>query len=67
MIDAYLSEWEGYASLPELRASFDDAMLVAPVYQALMYRDIYLPAMEFIDELDRMPVVHLRWLTGQLE
>jgi len=67
VIDAYLREWTAYAPLGELRALFADAMLVAPLHQALMYRDRYLPALEFIDELDRMPVVYLRWLARQLE
>jgi hypothetical protein len=66
VIDAYLAEWAGFAPQPELRAIFDDAMLAGPLHQALMYRDVYLPAMEFIDELDRMTVVHLRWLAGRL-
>ena len=66
VIDAYLSEWTDIASIEKLRRIFDDAMLVAPIHQALMYRSIYLPAMEFRDELDRMPPHFLRWLAGRL-
>ena len=66
VIDAYLDVWTGFAPLDELRAIFADAMLVAPLHQVLMYRDVYLPALEFIDELDRMPVVYLGWLAQQL-
>jgi hypothetical protein len=66
VIDAYLAEWSGYGSLDELRAIFADAMLVAPLHLALMYRNVYLPAMEFVDELDRMTPHFLRWLVGRL-
>lgn len=66
VIDAYLGEWTDFASLEELLLIFEDAMLIAPIHQALMYSSIYLPAMEFRDELDRMPPHFLRWLVGRL-
>ena len=66
VVEAYLDEWTEYASPAELRAIFDDAMLIAPLYLSLMYRDHYLPAMEFPDELDRMTPHFLRWLVGRL-
>ncbi len=55
-----------YAPLEELREVFDDAMLIAPLHLAMMYRSVYLPAMEFIDELDRMAPHFLRWLAGRV-
>ena len=66
VIDAYLAEWTMYAPLEELREVFDDAMLIAPLHLAMMYRSVYLPAMEFIDELDRMAPHFLRWLAGRV-
>jgi hypothetical protein len=66
MIDAYLTAWTAYAPLDTLRTIFADAMLVAPLHQALMYRDTYLPAMEFPEELDRMTPHFLRWLARSL-
>ena len=50
VIDAYLAEWTMYAPLEELREVFDDAMLIAPLHLAMMYRSVLLPAMEFMDK-----------------
>lgn len=66
VIDAYLREWSDYGPLDELREIFDDAMLVAPLHLAIMYGTVYLPAMEFVDELDRMTTHFLRWLVGRV-
>jgi hypothetical protein len=66
VVTAYLAEWQAFASLDELRSIFDDAMLVAPIHLGLMYRDVYLPAMEFVDELDRMTPHFMRWLARKV-
>ncbi|MEZ4520229.1 MAG: aminoglycoside phosphotransferase family protein [Thermomicrobiales bacterium] len=66
VVAAYLAGWTGYASFTELEAIFEDAMLVAPLHQAAMYRTTYLPAMEFVEELDRMTPHFLRWLAARL-
>ncbi len=66
VLDAYLNEWRDFGSLDQLRRVFADAMLVAPLHQALMYRNYYLPAMEFPAELDRMTPHFLRWLVRRV-
>ncbi|CAN5691280.1 hypothetical protein BH23CHL2_BH23CHL2_12810 [soil metagenome] len=67
VIDAYLRQWLDFGSIDDLRAIFADAMLVAPLHLAAMYRDAYLPAMEFVEELDRMTPHFLRWLAKRLQ